>query len=564
MLYETLSKLCCCSRLFLRCRSSSSAVGGFTHLRGCCLFFSSRVFNKSIGGEFSSPRTLQQMWRSFCCTSAVSRLSCSSSSSYYRLAPQSNDEGKNDAVLCSVDKKDRAGMEERKLKVHKKDQENETEKVKNKCSASHFPFCFLPSRPLFSPPKGEGEGPKCLKPREEHLPDRCGERDVESLNVFHEKTKELMKEVKRVAHRELRAEVERDAKDGGAAIPPLTPVGWSVQHDPGTRFFFMQRVIPAKLPRTGSSHGLSFSDERPKFRSVLEEALQRHQKTSKGNGRNSDSGTPQKDWKEKQGRDEVLPYLSSVLPSAKNLSFGSTAFPRLDTHLMLYVPFQVQDLSLQDPKVPITEWSRFDLYVRKASCASSLSYPFPHQRRVLEDRECMLFRLASVQSELRIRAVQFLSQPVERKLAECAAFGQGDPMWLTIEARRRQHLQRQAQTENREKSPAGLDLKDPSMQGGTRGILSTFKDRRMTPQLLEDKTPIGEFARAMVYHGPYCSSLSVELRDALLQYISDDLGITNDVVEYICQMQYFIEQEEYMGWLARLGMTADCICASLK
>lgn len=135
-------------------------------------------------------------------------------------------------------------------------------------------------------------------------------------------------------------------------------------------------------------------------------------------------------------------------------------------------------------------------------------------------------------------------------------------MWLAVNARRRQYQQRRAQVEQQERSTTGTDL--PKEIDHKKPLTALYADPCVTLQFLDDRTQLGDFARSMVYHGPHCSSLSAELQDGLLQYLSDNLGINNGVVEYVCQMQYFIEQEEYMGWLARLGLIAQRIRAGFQ
>eukprot|EP00796_Vickermania_ingenoplastis_P004251 gene4251-3073_t len=330
-----------------------------------------------------------------------------------------------------------------------------------------------------------------------HLsPDRFTSLDTAAHSVGNEDATEtpakgqhrsaaLCREIRRVAEEETRAEVERDARDGAAAVPPLPPLGWRVVHEPGSRSLVLERCFRDTAAT-------------PRFRSVLEEALNRQR--------------GQKPLHNEKQRAPTAP----------------AAAGRLSTHVRIRAPFRVRDLSLLDPKIPITEWTCLDAFVTKKPPVSGSVPPQPVQQQIWDDRECMLLRLASVESEVRLRAVQFLSRPVARRIRETAAFGAGDPLWCSAAARQRH--------------PVGAVASSPDVLLGA--------------------TPFGELGRAMSYHGPYLSNISAELRDALLTYIASELGITGELVEYVCQMQYFAEQEEYMSWLARLGLLAESLGGS--
>lgn len=311
------------------------------------------------------------------------------------------------------------------------------------------------------------------------------------------------------AQTELKAEVERDAKEGTAALPPLAPLGWHVEHETGSSNLFMRKTIfPSDAIRT-----------RPRFRSVLEEAKALHRKHLSQKASTSTPAIQQVGWQPYQERKQW-----------KRTDAGADRFL---AHLTIHAPFRVRDLSLLESKISITEHACFDVYVQKCApfsrSPSTLTVP---QQRVYDDREYLLLRLASVNSELRIRGIQFLSKSTEKALSTSVAFGRGDPLWLAVLA----HHQRRR-------------VLDSSLPRHKSKRIVGFKDS----SILCETSLYGEYCRSMCYHGPYITDLSSELRDSLLTYIMSDLGITNEVVEYICQMQYFTEQEEYLGWLAQLG-----------
>lgn len=57
---------------------------------------------------------------------------------------------------------------------------------------------------------------------------------------------------------------------------------------------------------------------------------------------------------------------------------------------------------------------------------------------------------------------------------------------------------------------------------------------------------------ANVYQGPCFSELPRFLQQELMDYVTRCLCVDSQVVEYICQMTYFAEGEEYLAWLARM------------
>lgn len=379
----------------------------------------------------------------------------------------------------------------------------------------------------------------------------------------------ICEEIERIMQRELRAEVARDARDGVAAIPPLSPPGWRVDHTPSMRCFTMTRTL-----EPGSDGGRGGRV----FRSVLEEALSKHR-----NERAVASAAKRADKNQKTERNP--PSLSSRWDQRAVRSSGSTASEggeeeerlaarqtptavptRFRTHLFLYAPFRVQDLSLLDSKVPITEHACFDLYVHKQPADDvSPSALLPAQQRLWDDRVCLCLRLASVNSELRLRGVQFFSRPLERRLLETAAFGRGDPLCVAASNQSREQRHRELQHQ-RQRLRRGQGQGSDAMTAGSPMYAAPPSSSFGLGDdlLLLEQTSFGEFCRGACYHGPHLSELSRELHDALLEYVMAHLGITSVVTEYVCQMQYFLEQEEYMAWLARLGMAASSLKSHIK
>lgn len=336
------------------------------------------------------------------------------------------------------------------------------------------------------------------------------EAEAEGRRSVHEQQL-ICSEIEQVVREELKAEVERDAKEGDvAALPPLPPDGWAVQRTPGSRFFTMQKRLDESVDGT------------PRLRSALEEALRRQ------HHRSSRMAYPAASSKQQR-------YMLHT--SDKGSTALSPTFCRFYTDVNIYAPFQVRDLSLLDSRVPICEWACFDMCVTKSpndvthSSSSSLA---PHQSRVWEDRTCLYLRLASANSELRVRSMQFLSLPSLRAMRSTGAFGGGDPFWKALAERT---------------GDAGRPCDAPSTS---------------PLRVLTNADALGEFSRGLCYQGPCMSNLSRELREALNEYIAGDLGISHQVVEYICQMQFFKEQEEYMGWLARLSHAARATASTLE
>ncbi|CCW61833.1 unnamed protein product [Phytomonas sp. EM1] len=421
--------------------------------------------------------------------------------------------------------------------------------------------------------------------------------------------------LKEVIAEEMRAEVARDSVDGAAAVPPLPPAGWAVHHTPGSGFFLMSTTLK---PPSGdpSKEGEDRDENEPRYRSIhdenLQHLLQRAQHVR--SPASSSSSFPTRFLREGGSRVEVV---------------------RSQTHLTLFAPFRVQDLSYYDPAVSICEWAAFDVLVRKTPPSHTSTLPsrdeidrqtehsmhsIPEetsdnpsrmrenwggergsprdrvllrgQQRVWEQRECMYLRLASVNSELRIRSVQFLSARLARAMEEFAVFGHGDPFFggllRSFNALQPRHAGFQGRKGKRREGGEGVvagvgeydapmdrwrQRKRETAAGGEKGTslnlpfssppsflpslsLLTYPREKL---LMECWNYTGEVARTLAYGGPYLTDLSKELHDAFLTYLMSDLRINHTLAEYVCQMQFFLEQEEYMGWLARWQVMADTL-----
>ncbi|CCW66779.1 unnamed protein product, partial [Phytomonas sp. Hart1] len=425
--------------------------------------------------------------------------------------------------------------------------------------------------------------------------------------------------LKGVVRDEIRAEVARDSVDGAAAIPPLPPPGWAVHHSPGTGYF----SLTATLPSGDAPHS---PDNGQRYRSIYEEHLRRLGPHNPSRQSSSSDLSCHTSSDPSCHTSSSAPLLQGKVPR-----WGGRApyeGGRSSTQLTLFAPFRVQDLSLYDPTVSIGEWATFDVLVRKTPlgggrtpalggsskkhreaslgtdpnvnhaegttlrdrkqgmhpCRRSLM----SQQRVWDEREGMWVRLAFVNSELRIRGVQFLSARLARALEEFAVFGHGDPFFIEL---LRQFNALQIRREDFPRGKGTLRSSGRRQNMGEAGVgeydapIDRFRQRQQELSgsnegtantsylsspfsllaspgerlLTECWNYTGDVARTLAYGGPYLTELSKELNDALLTYIMVNLQINHQLAEYVCQMQFFLEQEEYMGWLARWQVMAETL-----
>ncbi|CBH17302.1 hypothetical protein, conserved [Trypanosoma brucei gambiense DAL972] len=371
---------------------------------------------------------------------------------------------------------------------------------------------------------------------------------------------------------ELRAEVERDTRDGVAAIPPLPPLGWRVRHPSGSNYFVMTRTL---------KNGVQSAElNNRRYRSVHDIFLQSLQKgghkyAQKGKG---------SEGRQKHAKEEEEPPSQEDGKSSPKVTVGydregrghratlqrmdelhdSPKLSRADVHLTVFAPFRVYDPSLHDPTVDICEWSSFDLVVQKTVPDNRVA------NKLLQPLSCtpqdgalsMYVCLASVNSEMRIRSIQLLSMKEAQALVEHACFGNGEPLFLELLRRRGR---RRPLVERRFDDPRLRyeEVAQPQQVADEAAVAcssSCYGPYYPAFEMLMDSCgSAGEYSRALCYGGPYVSELSRELCDALLDYIKGDLGVSDQLCEYVCQMQFFLEQEEYMTWLGQVQHVANAV-----
>ncbi|GET86967.1 hypothetical protein, conserved [Leishmania tarentolae] len=413
-----------------------------------------------------------------------------------------------------------------------------------------------------------------------------------------------------VVQEELRAEVARDMKDGVAAVPPLAPSGWRVLHTTGSSYFTMSRLKKGCYvdSRAGGRRAdddgdspLAASDTAPRYRSVHDLVTNGGRPPRSAN--RDDASTDRREmWVLHRGRytavsdGQAAPQGNSPKEEEGDSHQrgggrrrDAVRYARSDTHITLFAPFRSLDLTLYHPRVGICEWACFDVLIRKerpkaATAASLRSCALPTavlegQQEVWDEGRCMFVRLACANGELRVRSLQFVSHKLARALEEHAVFGKGDPLYLEMLRRRPidvsfhrpsqrrggSSLGRKTQTSTvTASSPVNIfDAPEPTpatpASAAPRAASSFNSAHVLTSQF--DRS--AEYARTFAYNGPYITELSKELREALSEYIMVEMGITNEVAEYVCQLQFFLEQEEYIGWLAQWGQLAGTLKQTL-
>ncbi|KPI89674.1 hypothetical protein ABL78_1167 [Leptomonas seymouri] len=384
-----------------------------------------------------------------------------------------------------------------------------------------------------------------------------------------------------VVQEELRAEVARDMKDGVAAVPPLASAGWRVLHPTGSNYFTMTRVesgydTDGRHAAAGAGAAAAGTSSAPRYRSVHDMMTGR--------------------WRSRppSSQQRGTPLLHESARGGGGS--GGVRYTRSETHITLFAPFRTLDLTLYDPRVDICEWSRFDVLVRKSKPATATTpasnpahssspphslrqqqqqpvVPLQGQQEIWDEGRCMFLRLACVNSELRIRSVQFVSNKLARALEEHAVFGKGEPLYRELLRRqRRERVVVRAEGKDRWHTAASpLNVFDAPGSTSSASAASTVLEDPLLSVASADGANVltsqfnrnGEYARTFAYPGPYLTDLSKELREALHEYVLLNLGITSDVAEYVCQMQFFLEQEEYIGWLAQWGQLASTLQKAL-
>lgn len=156
----------------------------------------------------------------------------------------------------------------------------------------------------------------------------------------------------------------------------------------------------------------------------------------------------------------------------------------------VYVPFATHDPSLFDNSIDVCEWQPFDVVCSKAAVGRGGGGGV-HET-------ALLFRLAAVNSQLRVRSIQALTPAAAREI------------------------------------------------GGTDGGIGVFAGYG----------PSADYRRRLAYQGPRYSALSSELRACAEDFIAHDIGIDDLVLEYILQTAYISENEEYQRWLHDMALFA--------
>lgn len=272
-----------------------------------------------------------------------------------------------------------------------------------------------------------------------------------------------------VCWKELRVEAQRDSDAGVEAIPPLIPDGWTLQYTPGCSYFLMHKKTKKSNPSSATAPGIP-STERT-FRSRQEQQVLDMINEGVIGSHAAPKVYPTGDNNTRHGKGRNTHASTHVNDEGDS--------PR--SSVTVYCPLRCRDPSLHDPTVDLCEWIPFDVLVMKPAPRTSTS---------------LYFSLASVNSELRVRHLQWLSPALASSL---------------------------------------LPPNSPS------SALSQFGIE-------------GEYLRAAhVYNGPLFSELAKPLQDEVLLYLHEVVGISATVREYICQMAFVIEQEAYIAWLGQLA-----------
>lgn len=389
-----------------------------------------------------------------------------------------------------------------------------------------------------------------------------------------------------VVQSELKAEVARDVRDGVAAVPPLAPSGWAVSHFAGQRYFTMTKRgrngggYPYQLhPTEQRYHPLMREAEvedsaTPQYRSINDEMRGLTSHNSATNSTSSSDAAQQKQVADGSTASEKLILRGGRYAAEAGddgLQRGRVDVMRSDIDVTVFAPFRTVDLSFFDATVDVSEWVGFDVLVQKRkpmTAGASRRSPtlLQGQREVWDTQRAMFFRLACVNGDLRIRSLQFVSEPLARALDEYAVFGSGEPLYQELLRRQwaehqRRNSKRASSTTHTRASPLqAFDAPDtftkPAISSANAAQTGQRAEALASSLLISRFDRCAEYARLFAYGGPYISDLSKELRDVLMDFLINAVGITVDVSEYVCQLQYFLEQEEYMGWLAQWGQLA--------
>ena len=306
----------------------------------------------------------------------------------------------------------------------------------------------------------------------------------------------------RMAKDQLAKELAHEVKDD--TLPPIVPEGWSAHQKRGSRVLVMKRVLTKgylrsaegkrsglpSLPPTGSSllneHERIMAQKKAQRRSIVERVMKQMEQGK--------SGT--------KGQEAVK------VPAASRKNHIDDDEMAID--ITIYAPFQSVDPSFYDPSIDKCEWVPFDVRVVKP-----------------DQSHCLFLRMASVNSELKIRYFQVL--PYHGELAgETASISGGTAADGPIESGRRMI-----------DSILGLNRTDSEALNQPLSCAGWSEWQRHQRELQN-------------YQGPPFTDLPKMFQGMMMDYITATLGVDYRVAEFICQMGFHAEHTEYQEWLGKL------------
>ncbi|CUG87643.1 Hypothetical protein, putative [Bodo saltans] len=302
-----------------------------------------------------------------------------------------------------------------------------------------------------------------------------------------------------VCRAELRAEELRDAVEGVPAIAPMVPPGWSMEpRSTNSNYFVLTRHPPrqrgtkasSSSPTEDEDEGTVMSSHR-KFRSRQQEEIERMERDLLARRASTSSSSQQKKQQQQQAALRLLPVAPSV---------------------QIFCPMRTIDPSLHDSSVDLCEWTGFDVLVRKQGGVGGGGAGVAEPAR---STDVIMFSMASVNSELRLRSVQVVSP-------------------------------------NQAKTAISVSRHISDSPGRESTVFATSPAAALEVVTAFDLT--GEYYRdTQLYKGPLLSELSKPMQEELRNYVHNALGVTAEVREFIAQMLFVLEQEAYTAWLAQIG-----------
>jgi hypothetical protein len=207
------------------------------------------------------------------------------------------------------------------------------------------------------------------------------------------------------------------------------------------------------------------------------------------------------------------------------------ARPQQACHVRLRAALRSVDPSFWNSDVAICEWVPFRVVM-----TPDVGQVAPEG--LSRSRRALVADLAAVQSQLKVRRIWFA--PLDVDIVNGGAVPAASPADATDpfagSARRLLHAP--------EWPPAMTSAPDAA---GTTGSSQTAPSQ----SFLNSQRGPGN-GEAASYGGPCFADLSRELQQALLEWLSAG-GVDARLGEYVCQQAYWIEQQEYNLWLARLA-----------